>query len=78
MSDAALREQLHGMWASVAAGWDEHADATDDRGGAITERLLARTAPAAGERVLELACGPGGMGRGSGPSGRSSGASRTS
>jgi SAM-dependent methyltransferase len=57
-----MREQVHGMWASVAAGWAEHADFTDARATIITERLLARTAPVAGERVLELACGPGGMG----------------
>ena len=32
------------------------------RGGPVTEMLLRRTAPAPGERVLEVACGPGGVG----------------
>ena len=50
------------MWASVAGGWGEHADFVDARGAALTERLLELTAPRPGERVLELACGPGGVG----------------
>jgi ubiquinone/menaquinone biosynthesis C-methylase UbiE len=56
----ALRTQLHGMWAAVAPGWAAHADFIDDRGTAITEGLLGATTPQPGERVLELACGPGG------------------
>ena len=42
--------QLHEMWASVAPAWAEHADYADTRGAAITARLL------------ELACGAGGVG----------------
>jgi SAM-dependent methyltransferase len=57
-----LRAQLHGMWASVAASWGEHADYADARGAAITARLLELSAPRAGDRVLELACGAGGAG----------------
>jgi enediyne biosynthesis protein CalE5 len=57
-----LRRQLHGMWASVAAAWGEHADYADTRGAAITAKLLQRSAPRPGERVLELACGAGGVG----------------
>jgi enediyne biosynthesis protein CalE5 len=56
------RDAIHAMWASVAPGWAEHADYADARGAAITERMLAATQPAPGERVLELACGPGGLG----------------
>ena len=56
------RAQLHGMWSSVAAGWDEHAVFIDARGSGVTDRLLALTAPQPGERVLELGCGPGGVG----------------
>jgi hypothetical protein len=37
---ADLRTQLHGMWASVAPAWAEHADYADTRGAAITEKLL--------------------------------------
>ncbi len=50
------------MWASVADRWAEHADETDVRGKHITELMLERTAVASGDRVLELACGPGGTG----------------
>ena len=57
-----LRKNLHGMWASVASGWGEHADYTDERGASITENLLQLSAPRPGDRVLELACGPGGLG----------------
>ena len=56
------RAQLHGMWSSVAAGWDEHSVFIDARGSGVTDRLLALTAPQRGERVLELGCGPGGVG----------------
>jgi ubiquinone/menaquinone biosynthesis C-methylase UbiE len=57
-----LSTQLHDMWASVAPAWGEHADYADTRGAAITTKLLEKTAPRPGERVLELACGPGGVG----------------
>jgi SAM-dependent methyltransferase len=57
-----MRNNLHGMWASVAAGWAEHADFTDARAAAATAKLLDLSSPQPGERVLELACGPGGLG----------------
>jgi SAM-dependent methyltransferase len=57
-----LRARLRGMWASVAGAWEEHADYVDARGTAITEKLLELTSPQPGERVLELACGPGSVG----------------
>jgi SAM-dependent methyltransferase len=50
------------MWAAVADGWGAHADFVDERGAAATERMLELTRPAPGERVLELACGPGSVG----------------
>ena len=62
METTQLRTQLHGMWASVAPAWAEHADYADTRGGVITDRLLELSAPGPGERVLELACGAGGVG----------------
>jgi ubiquinone/menaquinone biosynthesis C-methylase UbiE len=62
MESTQLRAQLHGMWASVAPAWAEHADYADTRGAVITDRLLELSAPGPGERVLELACGPGGVG----------------
>jgi SAM-dependent methyltransferase len=58
----ALRVRLHGMWAAVADGWAEHADYVDTRAAVATDRLLELAAPRPGERVLELACGPGGLG----------------
>jgi ubiquinone/menaquinone biosynthesis C-methylase UbiE len=57
-----LREHLHGMWAAVAPSWAEHADYADSRHARVAERMLDHTAPRPGERVLELACGPGGVG----------------
>jgi SAM-dependent methyltransferase len=62
MESSTLRVQLHGMWASVAPAWAEHADYADTRGATITARLLELSAPRPGDRVLELACGPGGVG----------------
>jgi SAM-dependent methyltransferase len=57
-----LRARLHGMWAAVAGSWGEHAEYADARGAAVTEQMLAASRPQPGERVLELACGPGGVG----------------
>src|SRR3954468_3430680 len=57
-----IRTTVHAMWASVADRWGEHADYIDARGAHLTARLLALTSPQPGERVLELACGTGGVG----------------
>ncbi len=57
-----LRAHLHGMWAGVAGSWAEHADYIDARGTGVTEKMLELTMPGPGERVLELACGPGSVG----------------
>jgi SAM-dependent methyltransferase len=56
------RAHLHGMWAAVAGSWSDHADYVDARSAAATRRLLELSSPRPGERVLELACGPGGVG----------------
>ena len=58
----ALRARLAAMWASVAGGWGQHADYADARGARNAERMLELARVAAGDRVLELACGPGGLG----------------
>src|SRR5436190_15664066 len=63
-SGADVRAGLHRMWASVAGAWGEHAGYADERGAALTEVLLDRAAIRPGDRVLELACGPGGAGMG--------------
>jgi SAM-dependent methyltransferase len=57
-----MQGQLQEMWASVALAWGEYAEYADTRGAAVTERMLQLSAPGPGERVLELACGPGGAG----------------
>jgi SAM-dependent methyltransferase len=59
---ADVRQGLHAMWAGVAGGWAEHADYTDVRAARVTQTLLDLASPQPGERVLELACGPGGLG----------------
>jgi SAM-dependent methyltransferase len=58
----ARRAHLHGMWAAVARSWGEHADYVDVRAAEVTESMLAASRPQPGERVLELASGPGGAG----------------
>jgi len=62
-----LRAHLHGMWSSVADAWGEHADYIDERGAEVTARMLELARPKAGDRVLELACGPGGLGLAAAP-----------
>jgi SAM-dependent methyltransferase len=57
-----IRSHIHGMWASVAPAWRDYADDGDARGAAVGERMLELSAPQPGERVLELACGAGGLG----------------
>jgi ubiquinone/menaquinone biosynthesis C-methylase UbiE len=57
-----LRRKLHQLWAEVASGWAEHADHIDERSSQLTDSMLERAALAPGDRVLELACGPGGAG----------------
>jgi len=56
------RAHVHRMWAAVAPHWSEHADYTDERHAENTRRLLINAAPVPGDRVLELACGAGGLG----------------
>ena len=60
--DARQRARLHSMWASVADGWETYADELDASRADVTAALLARAALRPGDRVLELACGPGGTG----------------
>jgi SAM-dependent methyltransferase len=50
------------QWAAVAPGWAANADHVDAMVGPLTTRLLELTDPQPGERVLELACGPGSVG----------------
>jgi ubiquinone/menaquinone biosynthesis C-methylase UbiE len=61
-AEGQLRRQLHRMWAEVAGGWAEHAEDVDERSALLTKKMLELSTPRRGERVLELACGPGGAG----------------
>jgi ubiquinone/menaquinone biosynthesis C-methylase UbiE len=56
------RELVHAMWAGVAEQWTKRADFLDQRAAAITKALLDGAAIGAGDRVLVLADGPGGLG----------------
>jgi SAM-dependent methyltransferase len=62
-----LRGKLHQLWAEVADEWGAHAEHVDRRSSDLTETMLARAALAPGDRVLELACGPGGAGLAAAP-----------
>ena len=50
------------MWATVAGSWATHAVFIDTHGRALTGRMLDVSTPKPGEKVLELAGGPGGLG----------------
>jgi SAM-dependent methyltransferase len=58
----AMRPALHGVWASVADAWAERAESVDERAAETTAAMLGRASLSPGDRVLELACGPGGLG----------------
>jgi SAM-dependent methyltransferase len=62
VDDGGLRASLRAMWASAAPSWGEQADYVDTRGVAVTEAMLDAARLQSGERVLELACGPAGVG----------------
>jgi ubiquinone/menaquinone biosynthesis C-methylase UbiE len=61
-ADVQARRNMHGMWSSVADHWAKYADDVDGRSAELTARMLERASPRPGDRVLELACGPGGAG----------------
>jgi SAM-dependent methyltransferase len=46
-------------WSAVAEAWDEHVDYVDEHSGAVTAAWIERLAVRPGDRVLELAAGPG-------------------
>lgn len=64
MSDEpqAQRERLLDGWDEASKGWGRQADRLHASAVAISEAMLAHAAPRPGERVLELACGPGDTG----------------
>jgi SAM-dependent methyltransferase len=61
-------------WSAVAAAWDRGAEYVDEHSTASTDALFEAVAIGPGDRVLELAAGPGALGRRlaalAGPTGR--------
>ncbi len=57
-----LRASLRAIWASAAPLWGEHAGHIDTRGAVVTQAMLDAACLHRRARVLELACGPGGVG----------------
>lgn len=57
-----VRESLQQIWASAAPSWGEHAGYVDARGSVVAQAMLDAIGLGSGEHVLELACGPGGVG----------------
>jgi SAM-dependent methyltransferase len=53
---------LHAIWSAVAPAWNEHADYVDRRSAAVDAAVLAAADLQPGDEVLELGCGPGGLG----------------
>src|SRR5579863_1428444 len=56
------RERLLDGWDEAAQGWGRQADRLQEAAMPVSEWLIAHTHPAPGERVLELAAGPGDTG----------------
>lgn len=61
-ADMEIRQRVHCMWAAVAGAWKEHAAYVDKRATPISGKLIELSSPSPGDRVLELACGAGGLG----------------
>ncbi len=53
---------LHAIWAAAAPSWDVHADFVEDRGAVVRAAMLAAADLQPGDDVLELGCGPAGVG----------------
>jgi SAM-dependent methyltransferase len=62
MAATVAPDRRHQMWAAVAPAWAEHVAYADARGAHVADRMLELAALRPGERVLELACGPAGLG----------------
>jgi ubiquinone/menaquinone biosynthesis C-methylase UbiE len=57
-----LRAGMRSMWGMVAPGWEQNADFVDVRTAEMTEAMLSAAELKEDDRVLELACGPAGLG----------------
>jgi SAM-dependent methyltransferase len=61
-ADVERQDRSEATWNAVAPGWAGYADRIDELAAGITDRLLELAGLRDGDRVLELACGPGGAG----------------
>lgn len=61
-ADEQLHAALRGIWATAAPAWGEHAGYIDTRAAAVTQAILDAACLQRGAHVLELGCGPGGVG----------------
>jgi SAM-dependent methyltransferase len=57
-----LRASLRAIWASAAPSWGQHAGHIDTRSALVAQAMLDAAGLHRGARVIELACGPGGVG----------------
>jgi SAM-dependent methyltransferase len=57
-----MTNPLHAIWSAVAPAWNEHADFVDERGAEVGDAMLTAADLQPGDDVLELGCGPGGVG----------------
>jgi enediyne biosynthesis protein CalE5 len=53
---------LHAIWSTASQAWNEHADFVEERGAVVSAAMLAVADLRPGDDVLELGCGPGGVG----------------
>jgi SAM-dependent methyltransferase len=58
----AIRAQIQDRWQRGAAGWGRRADAIQEMGLPVSVWMIEQLNLQAGQRVLELACGPGDTG----------------
>lgn len=57
-----MSDEVIERWSRAAERWAPRADEIDEEGTEVTEWLLGAVAPAAGETLLEIGAGPGGVG----------------
>jgi 2-polyprenyl-3-methyl-5-hydroxy-6-metoxy-1,4-benzoquinol methylase len=57
-----VRSTMRGMWTSVVPAWVEYEAYVEHRSAALSRRILELVDPRPGDRVLEMACGLGGLG----------------
>lgn len=59
MDATELRRASHAVWQAMAPGWDKRRAYFEETARPVTERMLERLAPAAGQTILDLAAGTG-------------------